>query len=463
MFYNNTLTRFLINGFSLLILLCSSGNLLAQELQSADRIIAKIGKGRIILQSELEQGFAQYKAENPDLKDSMKCMILQEMIFQKLLAEQADRDSVIVSEDEVDATMEQRLRYYIAQAGSQERFEQAIGKTIYQLKDETRDVIKESMLADRMKGQLLAGVKITPVEVKKYFDKIPADSLPYLPATVEVGQIVIDPPVSPELDHHARTTLEGIRKQIKEEGASFETMATINSADPGSRDAGGDLGWVEHGQMVPEFEKAGFRLQVGEVSPIVKTEFGYHIIQMVARQGDKCHLRHILIRIERSTSDYKAALIKLDSVRSELISGKITFQLAVGKYSNDKASKLTGGMISDQRTGSSKLQIQDLDAAMVMVLDSMQEGGFSQPQIFTNAQTGEKSCRIVYLKSRTKPHKANLIDDYSSIQEVALKQKQIDQQNVWLQEKLPTFYLKIDKDYQSCPELLPWIAALSNK
>ncbi|HTN18694.1 MAG TPA: peptidylprolyl isomerase [Chitinophagaceae bacterium] len=431
--------------------------------QSADRIIAKIGKGRIILQSDLEREFEQFKVENESASDSMKCTLLQEMIFQKLLAEQADRDSVVISEEELEANMDQRVRYYVAQAGSQERLEQYLGKTIYQMKDETRDMVREQMVADRMKGQIFSNVKITPVEVKKYFDKIPADSLPFFPASVEIGQIVIEPPVSPELDNYARTKLEDIRKQIKDEGKSFETMAGIYSTDPGSRDQGGDLGWVERGQMVPEFEKAYLRLQVGEVSQLVKTEYGYHILQVVARKNDKVHVRHILIRPERSTADFKAAMIKLDSVRAELISGKITFQLAVGKYSTDKSSKMTGGMVSDPRTGSSKLQIKDLDPAMMLAIDSLKPGSFSQPQIYNNPQTGEKSCRVIYLKSRTEPHKANLVDDYNSIQEVALRQKQLDHQNAWLQEKLPSFYIKIDKEYQDCPELMPWIAALNKK
>ncbi len=461
MFLFNCSRKFFI-AFTVLCSLLTA-NVWGQSNQSADRIIAKIGKSRIILQSDLEQNFAQYKAENPEISDSLKCTLLHEMIFQKILAEQADRDSVIVSEEEVEANMEQRIRYYISMAGSQERLEEQMGKTVYQMKDDNHDMIKEMLVAERMKGQILSAVKITPVEVRKYFEKIPSDSLPYFPASVELGQIVIDPPASPEMDNYARTKLEDIRKQIKEEGKSFETMAGIYSIDPGSRDQGGDLGWVQRGQMVPEFEKAGFKLQVGEISPIVKTEYGYHIIQLVARQGDKVHLRHILVRAERTTGDYKAAMMKLDSVRAEMIAGKITFQTAVGKYSNDKQSKNTGGMLSNQRTGSSKLEIKDLDASMVLAIDSLPIGGFSQPQIFTNPQTGDKACRVVYLKHRSQPHKANLTDDYNNIQEVALKQKQIDKQNAWLQEKLPSFYLKIDKEYQNCPELLPWLMVINKK
>lgn len=435
----------------------------AQNEQSVDKIIAKVGKSRIILQSDLEQNFAQYKAENPDIGDSLKCTLLHEMIFQKILAEQADRDSIVVNEEAVEANMDNRIRYYISIAGSQERLEEQMGRTIFQMKEDNREMIREMMVADEMKNQILKSVKVTPIEVRKYFETIPADSLPFFPASVELGQIVIDPPASPEMDNYARTKLEDIRKQIVEEGKSFETMAGIYSIDPGSRDQGGDLGWVQHGQMVPEFEKAGFKLQDGEISPIVKTEYGYHIIQCVGRQGDKVHLRHILVRAERTSSDFKNTMIKLDSVRSELIAGKITFQLAVGKYSNDKGSKMTGGMLTDPRTNSPRMQIKDLDPAMLLAIDNLPIGGYSQPQVFTNPQTGDKACRIVFLKSKNEPHKANLIDDYSNIQEVALRAKQIEKQNSWLQEKLPSFYLRIDKEYQDCPELAPWLQVINKK
>ena len=230
----------------------------AQNEQSVDKIIAKVGKSRIILQSDLEQNFAQYKAENPDIGDSLKCTLLHEMIFQKILAEQADRDSIVVNEEAVEANMDNRIRYYISIAGSQERLEEQMGRTIFQMKEDNREMIREMMVADEMKNQILKSVKVTPIEVRKYFETIPADSLPFFPASVELGQIVIDPPASPEMDNYARTKLEDIRKQIVEEGKSFETMAGIYSIDPGSRDQGGDLGWVQHGQMVPEFEKAGF-------------------------------------------------------------------------------------------------------------------------------------------------------------------------------------------------------------
>lgn len=438
-----------------------ANSLEAQSTQPADKIIAVVGKSRIVLKSELENQLMHAKAENPALfTDSSKCTLLMEMMFQKILVEQAERDSVYVSDDEVDGTMDNRLRFYIQNAGSKERLEQMMGKTIYQMKEENREVIREQMTADRMKNQLLSNIKITPAEVKRFFDKIPADSLPYFPATVEIGQIVVDPPVSGEMDLQARTKLEEIRKAIVSEGKDFETYATMYSADPGSRDNGGDLGSVSRTDVVPEFATAAFKLQNGEVSQIVKTKFGYHIIQMIQRQGEQAHLRHILIRPERTSGDYKKALSKLDSVRAELVSGKVSFQIAVGKYSTDEASKTTGGMITNPRTNSSRLEIDELDPSLVMLLDSLQPGAYSNPHMFTDPQTGERSCRIVYIKGRTQPHKANLQDDYNKIQDVALQQKKTDKLNSWLAEKLPSYFIKIDPEYQSCSELAPWVAAM---
>jgi peptidyl-prolyl cis-trans isomerase SurA len=307
-------------------------------------------------------------------------------------------------------------------------------------------------------------VTVTPTDVRNFYNKVPVDSLPFYPATVEIGQIVIDPAVSPEMDDYAHKKLENIRKEIVEDGKSFETMANIHSMDPGSRDNGGRYDGISRNGdgWAPEFVAAAFKLQNGEVSPIIRTKFGYHIIQMISRKGEQADVRHILIIPERTTSDYKNAMNKLDSVRAELISGKTNFAQAVGKYSTDDASKLTGGMITDPQTGSSQLQIDQLDPALVTIADSLKPGVFSQPQVFTNDR-GDKSCRIVYVKSRTEPHKANLKDDYNKIQQVALSQKQGQKLEAWLEEKLPTYYIKIVPEYQNCSSFANWQKYISKK
>lgn len=439
-----------------LVALLFAGSVQAQEV--ADKIIAVVGKNRIILNSELEKQVEQMKLDEPDMdtaNDTIRCGLLERMVLSKLLLEQADRDSVFVSEEDVEGQLDNNIRYYIRAYGSKERMEKELGKTIYQIKEEYREIYREQLLAQKMQGQLIQNVKITPGEVKDFFASIPADSLPYVPATVELGQIVIDPPVNEELDQDARQKIEDIRKRIVEGGESFGTLAGIYSNDPGSRDSEGDLGVVGRGDLVPAFSTAAFKLKDGEISQVVKTQYGYHIIQMVKRQGDQAQIRHILIHPAITSVDIKKALNKLDSVRSELVSGQTTFQLAVGKYSTDENSKRSGGMIADPNNGNTQIEIDKLDPGMVLMLDSLKEGSFSQPQVFTN-EKGEKSCRIVYVRSRIAPHKVNLKDDYAMIQTQALNQKKMLRLDQWIQEKMPTYYLMIDPQYQTCGTLQKW-------
>ena len=420
--------------------------------QTIDKILAVVGKNRIILMSELEGEAANYKQQDPNFNDTMKCQLLQQMIMRKMLVEQAERDSIEISEEEVEGTIENRIRYYVSLYGSKEKLEEISGKTVYQLKEENREIIREGMLAERMQGKILQNVKITPAEVNAFFKSVPADSLPFFPATVEMGQIVIDPPINPEVEKITRENLENIRKQIVQDGKDFEMMASIYSQDPGSRDNGGDLGTIGRKDVVPEFAAAAFKLQNGEVSPIVKTKFGFHIIKMVRRQGDQAHLRHILIHPERTSSDFKIAMEKLDSVRSQLVAGTITFQEAVGKYSNDEASNRTGGMIADPQTGSTSIEIDKLDPTLALMIDSLKPGSYSLPHVFDKGG-GEKSARIVLMKGITKPHKANLTDDYGRLQQVALEQKKAKRMDEWIAENASSYYIRIDPDYANCSAL----------
>jgi peptidyl-prolyl cis-trans isomerase SurA len=443
------LFQILYSIVTLLIVLVVSAGAHAQTL---DKIVAIVGKNRIILQSEIDAEAANYKQQMPDFHDSMKCDLLQQMIMRKMLVEQAERDSLLVADEEVDGTLEQRIRYFISMYGSKEKLEEISGKTIYQLKEENREIIKEGMLAERMQGKILQNIKVTPAEVQNFYRQIPADSLPFFPAAVEMGQIVIDPPLNPELEAYTRQEMENIRKDIVQGGKDFEVMAGLHSQDPGSRDNGGDLGTISRTDVVPEFAAAAYKLQNGEVSPVIKSKFGFHIIQMVARRGDQVHVRHILKRPERTSGDFKIAMAKLDSVRAQLVAGTLTFQEAVGKYSTDEMSSRTGGMIADQQTGSTTLEIDKLDPALALMIDTLKPGSFSKPQVFDKGN-GEKSTRIVYMRSISEPHKANLKDDYGKIQEVALQQKKAKKLDQWMAEKSPSYYLKVDEEYQSCANI----------
>lgn len=431
----------------------------AQQNQTLDKIIVKVGRNQIILLSELDAQLVQARQQGGggDNMDSLACNFLQNMALQKMLIEQADRDSVSVSDEDVEGQLDNRIRYFTQVYGSKEKLEQISGRTIYQMKEDYRDVVRDGMLSEKVQGQILEHVKITPAEVEVFYNKIPKDSLPFFPASVEVGQIVIDPPVSNEMQEYAHKKIEDIRKDITSGKMNFETAAGFYSEDPGSRDNGGLYEGVErNGPFAPEFKNAAFKLRNGEISPIVKTQFGYHIIQMVNHKGDKADLRHILIKPTVTSADFNIAMAKLDSVHGLIASGKMAFQEAVGKFSTDEAAKRTGGMVSDPTTGNTELDVTKLDPGMVLMLDTLKVGGVSAPHLFLNDQH-EKSCRIVYLRTRTAPHRANLKEDYGRIQDVALAQKKQMKINNWVISKIPSFYLWIAPEYRNCPGLKDWV------
>ncbi|RYZ44995.1 MAG: peptidylprolyl isomerase, partial [Sphingobacteriales bacterium] len=354
-----------------------------------------------------------------------------------------------------------RIRVMMQQYGSKEAFEEANGgRTIYQLKDEYRSFFKDRSIAEKMQGHVMEKVKITPQEIDKFFKSLPQDSLPPYPATVEMGQIVIKPKVDPEIEALAKEKMEGIRKEIVDNGKSFATMAGIYGMD-GTKDMGGEMEF-QRKEVDPMFASAAFRLQPGEISPVIKTKFGYHIIQMISRSGEQARVRHIVIIPEITTADLNISLKKLDSVRADLVSGKITFAEAVGKYSTDEQSKMTGGMVYDQ-SGNSVMAVGDLDREMSVAAGELKVGEYSQPQIFVeDPRAGTtRATRILFMKNRTDPHILNMKDDYAKIQQGALNKKQSEYLNKWIQERIDTYYIRIDPEYQNCGELKGWTKVAS--
>lgn len=422
--------------------------------KAADKIIAIVGN-KIILQSELGTHIYMQKRDNPNLTDSAVCELFHNMLAEKLLVEQAVRDSMIIDDEAVEGELDNRLRGYMADYGSKERMEEVLGKTLYQIKDENRQVIKDQLVAQKEQMSVMEHVKITPEEVKAFFNTIPEAERPLLPATVEMGQIVVKPDVNPELDKYAKDQLESIRKDILENGKDFAVMAGIYSQDPGSKNTGGEYK-INRTGFDPAFVSAAYRLQPGEISPVIKSRFGYHIIKMEKRMGEEAIVKHILIRPEITSMDIQKTLAKLDSIKNSLDSGKITFQTAVAKYSTDDNSKMTGGMVYDPQSGGTLLPIEQLDPQMALEVEKLKTGEFSAPQVFTDPQSGDKSCRILYLKSRTDPHKANLKDDYNQIQSFALSKKKNEHLMKWIAEKLPTYYIKLDPAYNKCDLLKEW-------
>ncbi len=349
-----------------------------------------------------------------------------------------------VTDEEVEADLDQRVRYFINQmGGSQQTLEEVAGKTIYQIKDDARESVKENKLATAMQKKIVENVKITPNEVKDFFDKIPKDSLPFFESELEIGQIVIYPKASRDMDKYIMDELNNYKKQVETRMITFAELAKRVSQDPGTKDQGGQFQINRNDKDVdPAFLAAAFRLKNGEISPPVRSKFGYHIIQMVDKNGDDAVVRHILMIPPVTDVEINEAKEKLDSVRSRIIAGTIGFNEAAGKYSEDEQAKFSGPFLLN-RDGAPYVTIDQLDRDMVTTISTMKVGEYSQPVVFDAGQM-KKGVRIVYLKSRSEPHRMNMHDDYSKISQWALAKKKDEALQKWIEAKIPTYYIMID-------------------
>lgn len=438
-------------------LLCSAlliGSFISAEAQSArvlaDKIAGIVGD-KIVLKSEIINYIDDIKRQGGEAPPNAECFLLEKMMADKALILQAEKDSLPVSEEEVEAELDQRIRYFIMQYGGKEAFEQIAGRTIYQVKEDFRKSIREGRLAQAMKKSIVEGIKITPTEVRNYFEKIPKDSLRFYEMELVVGQIVLYPKAGRELEKFAVDELLDYKKQVESGQKSFETLARLYTEDPGSKQTGGRYEINKNDkQWDPNFKNGAFRLKEGQISPVIKSKFGYHIIQMVSRNGDDAVVRHILRVPQITDEDIEAARVKLDSVRSKLIAGTLSFGEAVDKYSEDENSKFTAGLISG--AGGSFVTIDELDKDLVNDLNKLKIGEYSTPLVFKDERE-KVGVRIVNLRSKTEPHRENMKDDYNKIAIRALEEKKNKAVERWFINKLPTYYIMVDKEFQACESI----------
>ncbi|MFM2117417.1 MAG: hypothetical protein RL316_607 [Bacteroidota bacterium] len=446
-------------NLSLFAVLLFSSALLAQPKKVvADKIAAVVGD-RIILQSDIKNSVADMVRRGETLPPNAECMIMEQAVVSKVMMLQAEKDSLPVTDEDVEADLENRIRSYINQFGTQEAVEEIAGKTIYQIKDDARESVKEQKLAAAMQRKIIENVRITPVEVKAWFEKIPKDSLPFYESELEIGQIVLYPKASRDLEQYIVGEMNNYRRQIELKLTTFEQLAKRVSEDPGSKDRGGQyqLNRTEK-TWDPVFLSTAFRLKEGEISSPVKSKFGFHIIQMVQRNGDDAIVRHILRIPPVTTDEIDQAKRKLDTIRSKVIAGTMTFNEAATKYSDEESAKYTGPYLTN-RDGSTFVTIDQLDKEMVGVLSKLSPGDFSVPIAFENEQ-GKKGARIIHLKSRSAPHRMNLRDDYSKIAQFALEEKKSKVMEKWIQNKLTTYYVNIDSaTAEECPQLKKYSVA----
>ncbi len=427
----------------LLILICSIIH--AQTL--IDQVIAIVGKHPILL-SEVEMNYREKLAEDSSIS---KCSVLEELMYQKLLLVQADKDSVTVTDNEVDAEIGRRLAYYINMFGSEEKFEEFYGKKINVFKDEVRSNIKEQLIAQKMQQKMTGEIKISPSEVKLFYNNIPYDSLPLIPTEYEWSQIVIQPHVSAEAKQLAKEQIEAYRKRVLN-GESMNVLAALYSEDPGSAKNGGKYENVARGMMVPEFEAVAFKLKSGEISEVFETPYGYHFIQLIARKGELVDLRHILVIPKIQNIDIYTAKQRADSIHNAIETGSISFEKCAQLFSTAKDTKHNNGIMINPATASVKWEIEDiakLDQNMVVLFEKMQKDSITKPIQFA-AQDNKIGYRIIKLNNITHPHRANLQEDYQKLSQLAQLDKQKKIIKKWIAQKSMSTYIKVDKDIYNC-------------
>lgn len=418
-----------------------------------DQIVGVVGDN-IIMQSEIEIEFAQLRKEFPGASDTMKCEILKQRLVEKVMLCKAQLDSVVVSDDRVEGELEKRIQYFARQMGGIKAMEEFYGKSITEIKATNREKIKDGLLVQEVQQKALKDVKVSPIDIKKYFNELAeTDSLPFYSAEVEVAQLVILPKVSKEAKEIAYEKISELRERIVN-GESFNTLALIYSDDKGSATNGGDLGFFTRGDMVPEFEATAFRLRPDTVSKIIETKFGYHIMKLVDRKGENIDVRHILIRPKIFSTDINKAREVMDSVLWQIKIDSLTFEKAAKKYSDDAQTKANGGFITEGSTGTTKVPIDELDKSLYFRIEGMKAGEISEPELLNlPGPDKEQAWRVLYLKSESKPHRANLRDDYQKFQVLAENRKKTKALNDFINKNKKQFYIHVSDEYKNCASI----------
>ena len=446
--------KFFISGLLFILPLVIFG-----QREKIDDIIAQVGE-EIVLLSEIEEQFALAAAQQGTaIPAEAKCGIIDQLLSQKLILNQAALDSVIVADEEIETQLNARIDRILGfMQGDVSQFEAYYGKSVNEVKADFRQDLRAQITTERMQAIILGEVKITPAEVKDFFSEIPVDSLPYFNSEVELGEIVYKPKVNKEERQKAMEKAQSIRDRIMEGGEDFATLAGTYSHDPGSAKLGGDLGWAKRNTFVPEFEATAYTLENGEISELVETDFGFHIIQLIERRGNSVKVRHILISPEITEADLDLANSTVNEFRNEIFVDSISFSRAVKKYGDENQQSYNNdGIMVNPATGNGFFEIGDLEPDIYFAIDTLEVNEMTAPMKF-QAPNGETMYRLVLLKSRTQPHKADLALDYSRIQKAALESKKSIFINNWVEEKIGSTYIEFEDPYGTCqPVIERWV------
>lgn len=430
--------------------------LTGQDTLILDKIVAKIGS-EIVLHSDVEEQLAMMRERKGNPGAAERCFILESLIAKAMLVHYAKIDSVEVTDEEVDAEIDQRMEQILSMMNNDRKmFQEVYGQTVNEMREQVKDDMRRKLLGDRMQQQIITTVEVTPSEVQEYFDQIPKDSLPYFNAEVEVAEIVIFPKVNTIERQKALDKINNVREQLKA-GGDFGALA-IKYSDDGSSREGGVLGWTSRGSFVPEFEAAAFQLEKGELSDVVETEYGFHVIELIDRRGNSISTRHILIRPRITEDDLAKTRNKLDSIRHLIMIDSFTFAEAVHKFGDKNVQSFSNnGRMINPATGNTFFETGDLDSEIFFAIDTIEVGGITPP-IEYRSQLGDYIYKIVQLQARSSPHQANLQQDYSRIQLAARDSKRNQAFSNWIDKRVDDTYIVIDPRYQSCKNITRWNA-----
>jgi peptidyl-prolyl cis-trans isomerase SurA len=447
--------KFIVKHLLFSLILLSFAELSAQKKVVLDEVIGVIGN-EIVTKYEVETKFNSLIAQGASINDNSRCEVLEEVLISKMLLNQAKVDSLEVTEGQVEGEMNRRLRYFISQFGSEELMEQTYGKSIAEIKVEMKDALYDNLLIQSMQSTLTADVNVTPAEVEEFYNNIPKDSLPLINAEVEIAQIIKYAPISTAAKSLARSRLREFKKRV-EEGEKFSTLAVLYSEDKGSAVRGGEIGFVGRAEVEPEFGAAAFKLKAGQVSPIVETRYGFHIIQLIERRGDRVNVRHILITPKMDGLGMEKARSELDSIADLIKTDQLSFTQAAKKFTDDEDSRNNGGLLLNPYDNSSMIPMDNLDPALFVVIDQLEVGEMSEI-VELNEPGGKSGYKLVKLQKRTKPHRANLEEDYQKVKSAASAEKEQVVLQEWIEEAMLETYIKLDPDYlEKCKFQQNWM------
>lgn len=438
--------KLLLIGYGVLAVM---GMAMAQD-NIIDEVIWVVGD-EAILRSEVEEERLRAQYEGQPIAGDPYCVIPEKLAIQKLFLHQAELDSIEANESSVSAQVDMRMNYYISQIGSKEKMEEYFCKTSSEIREEMMTMVRNQMIIQQMQSKLTENIQPTPAEVRRYYNSLTKDSLPMIPAQVEVQILSIDPPVPMEEIERVKNQLREFTERVTNGSADFSMLARLYSEDTESAKRGGELGFVGKGQLVSAFAEVAFNLtDPKRVSRVVETEYGYHIIQLIERKGERINCRHILLKPRVSYLDKQNAIARLDSIRTLVLADSLSFEHAVARFSEDKSTVMSGGLMTNANTGASKFEYQDLPPEIARQIYSMKEGDVSVPFTMIDRAKNKEICAIVRLKTKRDSHVANLEDDFQVIRTLLTQKLSEEILDQWIRNKQKEIYVSIDSAWRGC-------------